>query len=59
MDRKQWIAMSPEEKLENLHDRMLIAEVETKRVSDALGENVMRIDSRIDRILGKRKSAKR
>ena len=59
MDRKQWIAMSPDEKLEHLHNRMLIIEVETKRISDALGENVMRIDSRIDRILGKKKSAKR
>jgi hypothetical protein len=51
--------MSPDEKLDHLHDRMLIAEVETKRISDLLGENVMRIDSRIDRILGKKKSAKR
>ena len=59
MDRKQWSAMSSDEKLDHLHDRMLIAEVETKRISDLLGENAMRIDSRIDRILGKKKSAKR
>ena len=30
MDKKQWSAMSPDEKLDHLHDRMLIAEVETK-----------------------------
>jgi hypothetical protein len=38
---------------------MLVVEVETKRISDVLGENLMRIDSLIDRILGKKKSAKR
>ena len=59
MDKKQWIQMSQDEKLDHLHDRMLIAEVETKRISDVFGENVMRINSRIDRILGKKKSAKR
>jgi hypothetical protein len=59
MAKIQWIQMSPDEKLDHLHDRMLIAEVETKRISELLGENVMRIDSRIDRILGKKKSAKR
>jgi hypothetical protein len=59
MTTKQWIQMSQDEKLDRLHDRMLIAEIETKRISELLNENVMRIDSRIDRILGKKKSAKR
>jgi hypothetical protein len=59
MATKQWVQMSQDEKLDRLHDRMLIVEVETKRISELLGENVMRIDSRIDRILGKKKSAKR
>jgi len=59
MTKKLWIQMSQDEKLDHLHDRMLVVEVETKRISDVLGENLMRIDSLIDRILGKKKSAKR
>ncbi|HEY3224335.1 MAG TPA: hypothetical protein VGJ76_11250 [Pseudolabrys sp.] len=59
MAKKLWIQMSQDEKLDHLHDRMLVVEVETKRISDVLGENLMRIDSLIDRILGKKKSAKR
>jgi hypothetical protein len=59
MAKKLWIQMSQDEKLDHLHDRMLVVEVESKRISDVLGENLMRIDSLIDRILGKKKSAKR
>ena len=59
MTKKLWIQMSQDEKLDHLHDRMLVVEVETKRISDVLGENLMRIDSLIDGILGKKKSAKR
>ena len=59
MVKKLWIQMSQDEKLDHLHYRILVVEVETKRISDVLGENLMRIDSLIDRILGKKKSAKR
>ena len=59
MAKKLWIQMSQDEKLDHLHDRMLVVKFETKRISDVLGENLMRIDSLIDRILGKKKSAKR
>jgi hypothetical protein len=59
MAKKLWIQMSQDEKLDHLHDRMLVVKFETKRISDVLGENLMRIDSLIDGILGKKKSAKR
>jgi hypothetical protein len=45
MVKKLWIQMSQDEKLDHLHDRILVVEVETKRISDVLGENLMRIDS--------------
>jgi prefoldin subunit 5 len=50
MEKQQWSAMSKNEKLDYLHERIQATDAEMTRISSEISKAVMRLKSRIDGI---------